>query len=148
MKWELIKLSEFSSLNLFEYLKLRQAVFVVEQTCPYPDIDETDLSSHHLMGWQDDQLAACARIVPPGVSYEHPSIGRIATRVDFRMTGLGRDLVGRSIEHTQRLYPNQNIKIGAQSRLEKFYQSFGFETSSAIYIEDDIPHIHMILSSK
>ena len=148
MKWELSKLNEFSSLNLFEYLRLRQAVFVVEQTCAYPDIDETDQPSHHLLGWQDDQLAACARIVPPGVSYEYPSIGRIATQIDLRMTGLGRELVGRSIEHTQNLYPNQSIKIGAQSRLEEFYQSFGFETSSDIYIEDDIPHIHMILPSK
>lgn len=147
MKWVLKTFKELSTLELFEYLKLRQAVFVVEQTCPYPDIDNTDLVAHHLLAWSNDTLAACARLIPPGVTYEHPSIGRIASNEAYRGTGLGRELVKHSIDHIVEMYPYQTIKIGAQERLESFYQSFGFKTASPMYLEDDIPHIDMVLST-
>jgi len=145
MRWELKTLTELTSSELFEYLKLRQSVFVVEQTCPYPDIDDTDKAANHLLAWDKNTLAACARIIPAGVTYEYPSIGRIATGAMYRGTGLGRELVRRSIEQTQGLYPEQAIKIGAQERLSRFYQSFGFETVSDMYLEDDIEHIDMLL---
>lgn len=146
MKWELKRFDELSALEMFEYLKLRQSVFVVEQTCAYPDIDETDRKAHHLLGWEADKLAACARLIPAGVTYEYPSIGRIATSEDFRGAGLGRELVAHSIELMREMYPGHQIKIGAQERLAAFYESFGFETVSDMYIEDDIPHIDMLLA--
>jgi len=148
MDWELKELSELTSRETFEYLKLRQAVFVVEQTCPYPDIDDTDLEAKHLIARANSKIVACARIIPPGVTYDRPSIGRIATDLSQRGSGLGRELVRRAIEHTQSLFPDQDIKIGAQERLESFYQSFGFETISPMYLEDDIPHIDMNLATK
>lgn len=146
MKWNLKTFDELNTHEMFEYLKLRQSVFVVEQTCPYPDIDDTDRKAHHLLAWQGTELAACARLIPAGVTYEHPSIGRIATSKQHRGTGLGRELVSQSIDHLHRLYPGTQTKIGAQERLEKFYQSFGFATVSTMYLEDDIPHIDMLLA--
>ncbi|MCH2190921.1 MAG: GNAT family N-acetyltransferase [Gammaproteobacteria bacterium] len=146
MKWELKELAELTSKETFDYLKLRQDVFVVEQNCPYPDIDFTDLEAKHLIAQIDDNIVACARIIPPGVTYDQPSIGRITTALTHRGSGLGRELVRRAIEHTQALFPNQDIKIGAQERLESFYQSFGFETISSMYLEDGIPHIDMNLN--
>ena len=145
MRWELKPFAELSALELFEYLKLRQSVFVVEQTCPYPDIDDIDKSSYHLLGWKDSELVACARIIPAGISYQHPSIGRIASALHCRGSGIGRKLVKKSIDYTQSLFPGCVIKIGAQERLEKFYHSFGFETVSDSYIEDGIAHIEMLL---
>lgn len=145
MRWELKNFEQLSTQELFDYLKLRQSVFVVEQTCPYPDIDDADKSAHHLLAWQGAELTACARLIPAGVTYEYPSIGRIATGQNFRGTGLGRELVKRSIEAMQEMYPAENIKIGAQERLEKFYHSFGFKTVSPMYLEDDIAHIDMLL---
>ncbi len=145
MRWEIKSFAELSTRELFEYFKLRQAVFVVEQTCPYPDIDNTDLAAQHILAWQDDTLGACARLIPAGVTYDYPSIGRIATNDTQRGTGLGRELVKRSIAFMQQQYPNQQIKIGAQQRLERFYQSFGFRTVSDMYLEDNIPHIDMLL---
>ena len=118
---------------------------MVEQTCPYPDIDKTDMKAHHLLVWDGDLLAACARLIPAGVTYDYPSIGRIATSQNHRGNGLGRELVANCIGHMRDLYPNQKIKIGAQERLSAFYQSFGFEVVSSMYLEDDIPHIDMLL---
>ncbi len=145
MKWDLKTFSEFNTGELFEYFKLRQSVFIVEQTCPYPDMDDIDRQAHHLLAWQDTELAACARLIRPGALYAHPSIGRIATNLTHRGTGLGRELVSQSIAHMSVLYPNMPIKISAQEHLEKFYRSFGFTTVSTMYLEDEIPHIDMLL---
>ncbi len=147
MHWQTKSFIQLSTLELFDYLKLRQSVFVVEQTCPYPDIDDVDKKSDHLLGYDvSGTLIACARLIPAGISYKEASIGRIATSPDHRGLGIGQKLVTRSIEETQRLHPNEPIKIGAQQRLEPFYQTFGFVTVSEMYIEDDIPHIHMRLN--
>lgn len=150
MQWSLKAYQELTIEELFDCLHLRQSVFVVEQACPYPDIDATDKVAHHFLGYLENEqgekeLVACARLIPAGVTYEFPSIGRIATSLSHRGLGLGRELMTHCIEHMQRLYPEQSIKIGAQERLEAFYQSFGFETTSAMYLEDNIPHIDMIL---
>lgn len=147
MKWELKKFNELSGIQIFTYFRLRQEVFVVEQTCPYNDIDDTDLLASHLLTWEGNHLMACARIIPPGLSHNMASIGRIATSVNHRGRGLGRELVQRAIDHTQHLFPHQNIKIGAQERLKKFYQSFGFKTTSTVYLEDGIPHLDMKLTT-
>jgi ElaA protein len=140
-------LKPFDSLTvneLYAILRLRSEVFVVEQNCVFQDMDNKDQQCHHLMGWKDNLLAAYTRLVPPGVSYEYPSIGRVVTSPLARGGGLGKTLMEKSIEELTNLYGSGIIKIGAQLYLKKFYQSLGFKQIGDIYDEDGIDHIHMV----
>lgn len=145
MNWILKKYTELSTDELYAILQLRSVVFVVEQNCPYLDLDDKDQHSWHLLGWQDDQLVAYTRLLPAGVAFEEPSIGRVVTSPVVRRTGIGRILMQKSIEACYTLFGKQPIQIGAQRYLETFYGSLGFEISGSPYLEDGIPHIHMIL---
>jgi ElaA protein len=142
--WQSGPLSALSPQQLYAVLAARQAVFVVEQNCPYQDADGTDFKADHLIAWAGDEVAGYARIYGPEIKFPEPSIGRILTTQRFRGTGLGREVVARSIARIEQLYPRQNIRIGAQARLERFYNSFGFVTASTEYMEDGIPHIEML----
>ena len=134
-----------SGREVHDLLQLRSRVFVVEQTCAFLDADGLDLKCWHgLVRDAAGVLVATARIVPPGVSYEEPAIGRVASAPEARRTGAGRALMTSAVEQVRRLYPGQSIKIGAQRYLEKFYRSFGFEQVGEPYDEDGIPHIHML----
>lgn len=140
-------LKPFDSLTineLYAILRLRSEVFVVEQNCVFQDMDNKDQQCHHLMGWKGNLLAAYTRLVPPGVSYEQASIGRVITSPLARGGGLGKTLMEKSIEELTNLYGPGIIKIGAQLYLKKFYQSLGFKQIDDIYDEDGIDHIHMI----
>lgn len=143
MCWELKKFADLTTTVLHDILKLRTDIFVVEQKCPYPEIDGKDPKSQHLMYWENDHIVAYSRLLPPGVSYEEASIGRVVVAKSHRKTGLGYQLLEQSIKATlaQR---NQPIKIGAQAHLESFYGAAGFIKVSDVYIEDDIPHIEML----
>jgi ElaA protein len=132
--------------ELYAILRLRTEVFVVEQTCVFQDMDNKDQLSYHLMGWEDDRLVAYTRLIPPRLSYQEPSIGRVVTAATARGGGLGRILMERSIEEVVRLYGKTPIKLGAQLYLKKFYESLGFKQSSDTYDEDGIDHIEMIRS--
>lgn len=138
----------FTALNtveLYAFMQLRQEVFVVEQDCPYLDADGKDQSSWHLMGWREDQLVAYTRLVPRGISYpRHVSIGRVVTHSSVRGKGAGKKLMRESLIQIRTLFPNSSIKMSAQSYLIPFYESFGFKTIGAQYLEDGIPHIAMI----
>lgn len=90
-------------------------------------------------------LAAYSRIVPPGISYREPAIGRVITSMDFRGRKLGMELMERSIALTHQAYPGQAIRIGAQAHLQQFYSTFGFVSEGEIYDEDGIDHVEMIL---
>jgi len=151
IKWQTNTLAELSSLQLFEILRLRQAVFVVEQECAYPDIDSADSVASHFCGYimsdQEQQLVAYARLIRPGVTYDHASIGRVAIAMEHRGSGLGRRLMQEAIEEVQSLHPGEKIKIGAQERLEHFYHELGFATVSKPYLEDGISHIDMLKDS-
>lgn len=142
--WHLKKFDELTALELYTILRLRSEVFVVEQTCAYQDMDNKDLYCHHLLGWHGDQLVAYTRLVPPGISYPQPSIGRVVTSPQARGTGAGRLLMNKSIDETEKLFGKQPIRIGAQLYLQQFYESLGFVQSSDEYDEDGIPHIEMI----
>ena len=144
LKWVLKKFEELSLDELYAILQLRIEVFVVEQNCPFQDIDNKDQSCYHFMAWDNDTLCAYTRIVPPGVSYKLPSIGRVVTSPKTRGEGLGRVLMEKSIDETKKLYGETDIKIGAQVYLQKFYTSLGFIQSSDIYLEDGIEHMEMI----
>lgn len=133
--------------ELYDLLQLRQAVFVVEQNCAYLDADGRDEASWHVLGHDEKgRLVACTRLLPVGLAYEkYASIGRVATSELARGTGLGRELMLVSIAETRRIFGDSPVKISAQSHLQKFYGSLGFEPTGDEYLEDDIPHIAMIL---
>jgi len=135
--------NELSPLILYKIMKARSEVFVVEQNCVYLDADDKDLKAHHLVLWKNNELAAYTRLLPPGVSYEETSIGRVLTTSQFRNHGLGKTLMQESIKQCRTLYGNGAIVIGAQLYLKDFYESFGFIQEGEIYLEDNIPHIHM-----
>ncbi len=151
-KFGLIKysLKTFDSLNLkelYDLLALRQEIFIVEQDCPYLDADGIDQKSHHLLGYDQYTLATYVRLVPKGISYEnYCSIGRVVVKEAYRRSGLGYELMTKAIDESQRIFPNQKIKISAQSHLEKFYGNLGFIPTGEEYLEDGIPHIGMTLS--
>ncbi len=142
--WSLKKFDELSAKEIYEILKLRSEVFVVEQNCVFLDMDDKDQFAHHLQGRIEGNLAAVVRILPPGLAYEEPSIGRVVSSPLFRRKGVGIALMNKAIEETIALYGPLDIKIGAQLYLKKFYESFGFIQCSEAYLEDDIPHIKMI----
>ena len=142
--WLAKKFDELSVPELYAILRLRSEVFVVEQNCVFQDMDNKDQFSWHLMGWEDGALVAYTRLIPPGKAYEFSSIGRVVTSQAARGTGIGKQLMERSIEELERLFGKVPIKIGAQLYLREFYNSFGFKQSSDIYDEDGIDHIEMI----
>ena len=145
MSWELKKFADLTNNELYDVLRLRVDIFVVEQNCPYPEIDGKDPQSLHLMYWENGVLVAYARILPPGLSYDEPSIGRVIVAETHRGTGLGHELLDRAIKASLAEY-NQPIKIGAQAYLENYYNAAGFVKVSDVYLEDDIPHIDMLRS--
>ena len=144
MKWILKEFDKLTVEELYALLQLRSEVFVVEQKCVFQDMDNKDKYSHHLMGWQNNKLAAAARLLPPGISYKEASIGRVVTSLGCRNKGIGKLLMGKSIEITEQLFGRQSIKIGAQLYLLDFYSSLGFQPASPIYLEDGIEHLEMI----
>lgn len=144
-QWKLKTFNELTPHELYEILKLRSEVFVVEQNCVFLDMDDKDQKSWHLMGLIGEELASYVRIVPPGVAYEGmPSIGRVVSSGKYRRTGAGRAVMQESIKICNNFFPGLPIKIGAQYYLKNFYGSLGFNQVSEIYMEDDIEHIHMI----
>ena len=143
MNWTVKEFDALTPHELYAILQLRSEVFGVEQKCVYQDMDNKDQHCYHMMCWQKDQLVAYTRLVPPGISYSEPSIGRVVTSRDVRGTGLGKTLVEKSIAEILKVYGQTPIKIGAQLYLKKFYESFDFEQTGDIYDEDGIPHIHM-----
>ncbi len=145
--WQCLPFTGLTTQQLYELLKLRVDVFVVEQACAYPELDDKDIQSDvwHLLGYQDQSLIAYARLLAPGISYPSASIGRVATQQQARGNGLGRQLLDQALVECQRHWPEHDIEIGAKHYLASFYQSYGFQPTSAVYLEDDIPHIDMKL---
>lgn len=133
--------------ELYEVLRLRQEIFVVEQNCPYQDADRKDYYSHHLMGFEDGVLCCYTRLIPEGISYPgFVSIGRVVNSIETRGTGLGKTLMNESIHAVKELFPGYPIKIGAQAYLKRFYESLGFEDLNEPYLEDGIPHLIMVMA--
>lgn len=150
IEWQWQAFHDMTVADLYQVLYHRQQVFVLEQACLYPDLDNVDQDARHLTAWivQDGkrELAACLRVIAPGVNYTEMSLGRILSTQAARGTGIGRQLVAKGIEHAQALYPGHACRIGAQLYLEQFYASFGFKTVSEPYDEDGIMHIEMVLA--
>ena len=141
------RLEEFSSKELHAFFVARESVFIVEQRCPYQEIDQLDLASWHLVGWIEGKVAAYLRVIDPGRKYAVPAIGRVLTVSAFRKKGLGRTLMNEGINRTRMAFGKTDIRISAQTYLISFYTSLGFGITSDEYLEDGIPHIEMTLSS-
>jgi ElaA protein len=147
INWELKTFNELSVMELYTILQLRAEVFVVEQNCPYLDTDGKDLKCFHLMGYDEKAaLIAYSRIVPAGISFKEVSIGRVVSSPNVRNTGAGKALMQKAIEEIKLKFGETPIRIGAQLYLQKFYESFGFVLASDEYLEDNIPHIEMLLN--
>ena len=148
IEWQWLNFESIPREDLYEVLRQRQAVFVLEQQCLYPDLDGFDQAAHHLMAWHTvdgkRELAAYLRCIAPGIKYPEMSLGRVLTAPAARGTGIGRQLLEQGIRHAEALHPGHRFRIGAQLYLEKFYASFGFETVTAPYDEDGIMHIDMV----
>ncbi|MGE5519833.1 MAG: GNAT family N-acetyltransferase [Candidatus Dadabacteria bacterium] len=144
INWLLKKFDDLTPHELYAILQLRSEVFVVEQNCVYPDADDKDQYSWHLMGWHNNKLIAYTRLIPAGKAYEYCSIGRVVSSPSVRRSGAGKELMTQSIEKLYELFGKVPIKIGAQLYLQQFYESFGFKRVSDVYLEDGIDHIYMI----
>ncbi|GAB3428196.1 GNAT family N-acetyltransferase [Niabella aquatica] len=144
MNWICKSFQELLTDELYAILQLRLEVFVVEQHCYYQDLDNKDQKSFHLMGLQDGLLVAYTRLLPPGVSYTAPSIGRVVLRAALRGSGLGKELMQESLARCYELFGSQPVMIGAQYHLKAFYESLGFAQCSDIYDDAGIDHIEMV----
>jgi len=143
INWITRKFDELTLEELYSILELRNEVFIVEQNCVYNDTDGKDQSAWHLMAIEGDKLIAYTRILPPGISYSDPAIGRVVTAPSTRRSGLGKELMKRSIEACEKLFGKISISLSAQVYLQNFYESLGFIVAGEEYLDDGIPHIKM-----
>jgi|JI8StandDraft_1071087.scaffolds.fasta_scaffold128876_2 ElaA protein len=148
--WELlmelcvIPFNQLTVYQLHAIYRLRAKVFVVEQKCAYQDIDEKDLLALHVLGYNGSQLVAYARLLPAGVSYNIPAIGRVVVDPDFRNRDFGKILMKYCLQQTIQVFDCKEIKISAQSYLQRFYEELGFTFTGKEYLEDEIPHMEMM----
>jgi ElaA protein len=150
ISWRFAPFGDLTALELHDILQARSAVFVVEQNCVFLDVDGADPHCWHLLGRKDatSPLLAYCRLVPPGLKFPEPSIGRVVTTAAGRGTGAGRELMAEAVERAHQLWPGAALRIGAQMYLERFYGGYGFVKSSEPYDEDGIMHIEMLRNGR
>lgn len=146
--WKIKTFEEFTVPELYNVLKARINVFVVEQNCPYPDLDDYDQKAVHIWAEQGGEVLANCRIFDKGIKYPEASIGRVLTTEKARGKNLGKQLIGYAIETIEARFRTDEIRISAQDYLLKFYGEFGFEDTGKKYLEDDIPHTEMLYRKK
>ncbi len=148
MNWHYRSFDKLSTTELYALLQLRNKVFIVEQNCPYQDLDDKDQVATHVWCTGDNgAVLAYCRLLPAGVSYTEPSIGRVVSDPEARGRNLGRQLMEHAIQYMQQQWNNPDIRISAQLYLQCFYESLSFKRISDVYAEDNIPHIEMLLTS-
>jgi ElaA protein len=144
IQWNCVSFNQLNTVELYQILDLRNRVFVIEQNCVYLDTDGKDLKSLHLIGSIDGKIIVYARLLPPGVSYQESSIGRVVSDPEYRGKGLGKLLMEKAISYNNVHFGSVGIRISAQCYLENFYRAFGFEPKGETYLEDGIPHVEML----
>ncbi|MGG7470004.1 GNAT family N-acetyltransferase [Chryseobacterium arthrosphaerae] len=142
--WKIKTFDEFTVPELYAVLKARIDVFVIEQNCPYPDLDNYDQKAVHIWAEEDGQVLAYCRVFDKGIKYEETSIGRVLTTEQARGKSLGKLLIQYAVETIENRFHTPEIRISAQDYLLRFYEGFGFEDTGKKYLEDDIPHTEMI----
>lgn len=148
MRIEHKSFEELTKSELYAILRLRVEVFVVEQDCPYQELDNWDqVARHFFIRNQSDAIIATLRVFPPGTRYPCASIGRVVVKEINRNEGLGKVIMTEALNWLRKNYANISVQISAQTYVKKFYESFGFEQVGEGYLEDGIPHIGMILNN-
>lgn len=142
--WSIKTFQQLTSLELYQILKARVDVFVVEQVCPYPECDNSDQNAIHLWAEQRGEILAYCRIFDKGEKYEEASIGRVLTTQKGRGKKLGLQLMKYAIAAIEYRFRTSSIRISAQDYLLKFYCEFGFIDTGKKYLEDEIPHTEML----
>ncbi|MHA7131386.1 GNAT family N-acetyltransferase [Algoriphagus namhaensis] len=137
--------AELTTAELYSILRLRAEVFVVEQDCPYQDLDQKDQKCQHVMLYQGDDLIAYSRLVPAGLSYPEVAIGRVITSAAVRGKGYGKILMEISIQACREIFGKGPIRLSAQVYAKDFYGALGFRAEGEEYLEDGIPHVEMVL---
>lgn len=143
LEWKIKRFEQLTTLELYSLLQLRSECFVVEQNCVYQDIDGKDQKAFHLIGEENGQLIAYARLFKPNDYFEQASIGRVVVKQTHRDKKLGHNLMREAILEIEKQFCETKITISAQLYLKKFYESHGFTQTSKMYLEDDIPHVEM-----
>jgi len=151
IQWETKAFHQLSTDQLFEFLKLRVDVFVVEQQCAYRELDDHDRhpETRHLSGQNEfGQLIAYARLLPPGLRYPEVNLGRFVVKADSRKQGVGHQLLETALKEVSGCWPKTPIRISAQDYLQAFYEQYGFLRVSEVFLEDGIPHVEMLKESE
>ncbi|APC47067.1 GNAT family N-acetyltransferase [Virgibacillus halodenitrificans] len=144
MEWCLKGYSDLTNEELYELMKARVDIFVVEQECAYPELDDYDQQSMHCFLKINEQIAAYVRILPANTKYKEVSIGRVLVVKEFRGKGYATQIMQKAIDYINNEWQERKIKIQAQAHLENFYNQLGFKKISEVYLDDNIPHIDMI----
>lgn len=143
IQWKIKSFENLSVNELYDILRLRSEIFVVEQNCVYLDLDGKDKLALHLLGEFEGKIVGYSRLFQPGITFDNASIGRVVVDANFRDRKWGHDLMRKAIAGIKSHFGESKITIGAQLYLKKFYESHGFVQTSEMYLEDDIPHIEM-----
>ncbi|UFT99778.1 GNAT family N-acetyltransferase [Radiobacillus kanasensis] len=148
MEWMYKHFEQLTTTELYQIIKARIDVFVLEQECAYSELDNHDQASTHLFLHNGEEVIAYARLLPKGTTYSQASFGRVLVNQNYRGGGHAKELLQRSIDYILKEWDEEEIKIQGQEYLRHFYSSFGFEEISDVYLEDGIPHVDMILNQK
>lgn len=143
IQWKIKSFEDLSAHELYDIMRLRSEIFVIEQNCVYLDLDGKDKLALHLYGESEGKIVAYSRLFKPRISFENASIGRVVVDANYRNRKWGHDLMREAIAGIKNHFGENKITIGAQLYLKKFYESHGFVQTSEMYLEDDIPHIEM-----
>jgi ElaA protein len=145
LRWHWNTLEQMDPGPLYDLLAFRESIFVVEQNCAYLELDGLDKTALHLQVLEDQKVVACLRLLPPDEGETRVRIGRVAVSIEWRMCGLAAVMMQRAIDKVRSDYPDSGIFLHAQSYLQAFYQSLGFQVCGLEFLEDGIPHIPMEL---
>lgn len=146
LAWTCKPFDKLTAAELYQALRLRSEVFVIEQQCLYLDPDGLDPQAWHVLGHaqaSDGRLQAYLRLLPPGLKAAEPVIGRVVTAPGARGTGVGRQLLAQALAECEALWPGRALFLSAQAHLQTFYAGLGFAPVSEQYVEDGIPHVDM-----
>ncbi|NOQ72051.1 MAG: GNAT family N-acetyltransferase [Crocinitomix sp.] len=147
MTTEIKHFSELTQDEFHDTIALRISVFVVEQDCPYQELDGLDKDAYHVLIKEEGKVIGTTRILKPGVAYAETAIGRVVSATDKRHLKLGHTLMEASMRFVKDEMKEQAVRLSAQSHLKGYYARYGFVPTGKDYLEDGIPHSEMLFST-